>query len=164
MVRTSPCARIGPKKLAMFATVVAVVIPTCFIDWFAIQQRIPVWLYLQTELVVLIGIEIAYGVALLASGVAVPVLSYLCLAARRRGQARPRLARSLLCASSILIGLLAAEVAILVRENRLARTKVLPRAARSARIAQECGRAIASVSRKDRSAGAFPRQIRTGRL
>jgi hypothetical protein len=49
-----------------------VVIPSSFIDWFAVQQRVPVWLYLQTELVILIGIEIAYGVALLLSGAAVP--------------------------------------------------------------------------------------------
>jgi hypothetical protein len=124
MVRTSPRARIGTKKLAMFATVLAVVIPSCFIDWFAVQQRIPLWVYLQSELVVLIGLEIAYGVALLASGAAVPVLSYLWLAARRRGQARPLIARWLMCATSIVIGLLAAEAAILIRENRLARTKV----------------------------------------
>ena len=116
-LRTWPRDRLGPKTLAIFAIVLAVVILTCFIDWFAIQKRLPLWVYWQTELVLLIGIEIAYGVALLASGVAVPVLSYLCLAARRRGQARPRIARWLLCATSILIGLLAAEVAILIREK-----------------------------------------------
>jgi hypothetical protein len=119
-------ARIGPKYVAMLAIVLAVVIPACFIDWFAVQQRVPLWLYWQTELVLLIGIEIVYGVALFAAGVAVPVLSYRCLAAKRRGQARPLIARWLLCATSILIGLLAAEVAIVVRENRLARAKVMP--------------------------------------
>jgi hypothetical protein len=110
--------------LATLAIVLAVVSATCFIDWFAIQKRAPVWLYWQTELVLLISIEIAYGVALLASGTAVPVLSYLWLSARRHGQARPRIARWLLCSTSVLIGLLAAEAAIVIRENRLARTKV----------------------------------------
>jgi hypothetical protein len=121
-----PRMRIGPKYLAMSAIVLAAVIPACFIDWFAVQKRVPLWLYWQAELVVLIGIEIAYAIALIAASFAVPVLSYLCVTARRRGRARPRIARWLLSAVSILIALLAAELAILVREDRLARTKLMP--------------------------------------
>ena len=113
--------------MAIFANRgLAIVIPSCFIDWFAVQKRVPVWFYWQSELALLIGIEVAYGIALLASGLAVPVLSCLHVAARRRGQARPRIARWLLCATSVLIGMLAAESAILVLENRRAKRTVTP--------------------------------------
>ena len=121
-----PRTWIGAERLAIFSMVLAIVIAACSIDWFAVQQRVPVWFYVQTELVVLIAIEIAYGVALLASAAAIPVLTYLCLAARRRGHARPRIARWLLCATSILIGCLVAEMAILIRDGRLSRTKNTP--------------------------------------
>lgn len=89
--------RLGPKQFATVAVVLLVVSLVCFIDWFAIEKRISHTVYLQIELVLLIGIELAYVIALFVSGVAVPVLVHLYLVGRRRGQTRPWISRWLLC-------------------------------------------------------------------
>ena len=113
----------------MLSIVLALVLPLFFLDWFRILRQIPLWLYWRTELVLLIGIEAAYGVALLAAGFGFPVLALLCLGGRRRGQPRPLAARLLLCAASVLIGLLAAEAVVFVRDRPGVRMPVLPVAA-----------------------------------
>ncbi len=118
-------ARIGRGRLVMLSIVLALVLPLLFLDWFRILRQIPLWLYWRTELVLLIGIEAAYGVALLAAGFGFPVLALLCLGGRRRGQPRPRAARLLLCAASVLIGLVAAEAVVFIRDRLGVRMPVL---------------------------------------
>jgi tetratricopeptide (TPR) repeat protein len=124
-------ARIGRGRLVILSLVVALVVPLFFLDWFRIQRQIPLWFYWKTELVLLIGIEAAYGAALLGAGSALPVLAFRCLAGRRRGQPRPRAAQLLLCAASLLLGLLAAEAVVFVWQSRGFDMPVLPLASES---------------------------------
>jgi hypothetical protein len=118
--------RILPKKLAILTAVLALSVPLFFVDWFWVRKHTPLWVFWQTELILLIAIEIAYGVALLVTGLAMPVLCFRYFGGRRRGVERPQAARGLLCATSVLIGLVVAEAVIAVRRYRSHGTPVLP--------------------------------------
>ncbi len=119
-------APIEPKKLAILTAVVALSFPLFFVDWIGIPRRIPLGVSWKTTLNLLIALEIGYGVALLVTGLAIPVLGFRYFGGRRRRLERPWAARGLLCATSVLIGLLAAEAVISVRQYRAHRTTVLP--------------------------------------
>src|SRR5262245_23402405 len=112
-------ARISRKVIAIIVVVLAIVIPSCFVDWFEIQRRIPVATYRRVELAILVSIEIAYVVAFIAAGVTAPVLGLAILSARRRGRVTTRLARLLLCACSVLIALLIAELTTVALGHRV---------------------------------------------
>ncbi len=116
----------------MIAIILALVLPLFFLDWFRIVREIPLWLFWRSELALLIGIEVGYGVTLILSVFAVPALSFLCLAARRRRRSPGRAGRWLLCAASLLAALIAGEVLVLVRERQGSRHPVLPGAADAA--------------------------------
>ena len=109
--------------------VLALVVPLFFVDWFRIYRQTPLSFFWKTELVLLLGIEAIYGAAVLAAGLAFPVLAVVCLAGRRRGQPRPRSARWLLCTTSVLLSALLAEVVVFLWHHRGVGMPVLPVAA-----------------------------------
>ena len=80
--------RIPPRKLAILTVAIALILPLFLVDWFWIRKRIPLWLFWKTELILLITLEIAYALALLAAGLAVPVLGIRFFRGRRRGLER----------------------------------------------------------------------------
>jgi len=108
------------------SAVLALSVPWFFVDWFWVRKHIPLWLFWKTELILLITLEIAYGVTLFVTGVAIPFLCFRFFGGRRRGLERRQAARGLLCATSVLIGLLVAEAVVAVRQYRSHRTDVLP--------------------------------------
>ena len=118
--------RIPPRKLAILTVAIALIFPLFLVDWFWIRKRIPLWLFWRTELILLITLEIAYGLSLLLAGVAIPVLGFRYFGGRRQGLERPGAARGLLCATSVLIGLLAAEAVIAVRQHESQSATVVP--------------------------------------
>lgn len=118
-------ARIGGGWLVLLIIVLAVSVPLLSLDWFRILRQIPVWWFWKSELIVLIGIEAAYGVSLLVSILAIPVLSSFRLAGKRRGRATLWAARWLLCAVSVLLGMFAAEAVVFLRENHRTRLPIL---------------------------------------
>ena len=118
--------RIGPKKLAILTAVLALSLPLFFIDWFWVRKQIPLWLFWKTELILLIALEIAYGVAVLVTGLAIPVLCFRYFSGRRLRVKREKAARGLLCATSVVIGLVVAEAVIAARDYRSHRTPVPP--------------------------------------
>ena len=85
-------ARVGRGALMLIAVIVALLLTLSFLDWFRIVRGIPLWLFWRSELAFLTGIEVAYGVTLILSVLAVPALSFVCLAARRRGRSPRRAA------------------------------------------------------------------------
>ena len=122
-------ARVGRGALKLIAIILALVLPLLFLDWFRIVREIPLWLFWRSELAFLTGIEVAYGVTLILSVFAVPALSLVCLAARRRGRSPGRAARWLLCAASLLVALVAGDTVVLLREKQRSRHPVLAVAA-----------------------------------
>jgi hypothetical protein len=118
--------RIGRGRLVFVSIVVALALPLVFLDWFRILRLIPRPFFWRSELVFLIGIEAAYGVTLVVTILAIPGLSSVCLAGRRRGQTPVWAARWLLCATSLFFGLLTAETVVFLGQNRGSRMPVLP--------------------------------------
>jgi hypothetical protein len=117
---------INPRKLAIVTAVLALLALLYFADWYWIWRRIPRSVSWQTKLELLIALEIGYGVALLATGLAIPILTFRYLGGRRRRLKRLWTARGLLCATSALFGLLLAEAVVAVRQYRAHRTTALP--------------------------------------
>jgi hypothetical protein len=120
-------ARVGRGKLMLVFIVLALVVPLLFVDWSRIR---PSFLW-RSELVFLTGIEVVYGVTLILSVVAVPTLSFVCLAGRRRGRTPRRAARWLLCAASLVVALFAGEAVVLIRQKQDSRMPDPPGAAES---------------------------------
>ncbi len=117
---------VGPRKVIASTVVLVVAVSIASIDWPAIRNRIPLSVYWQAELVFLVCLEIAYGVALLAAGVGMPVLVCLILKARRRGRVPLRLARWLVCAISLLVAMVSAEVVTKIREHWFTHGRITP--------------------------------------
>ena len=118
--------RIEPRTLAIFTAVLELLVPLFFVDWIWIRRGPPLWVSWKTELNLLIALEIAYAVALLVTGLAIPIFGCWFLGGRRRGLRRAWAARGLLSATSVLLGLLAAEAVIAIRQYRSHSTTVLP--------------------------------------
>jgi hypothetical protein len=121
-----PRAKIGRGSLVVLSVALTLVVPILFLDWFRILRQIPTWFLWKSEIVLLVGLEAAYGASLTVAVLAIPVLSSVCLAGRRRGHMPLRSARWLLCTASLLIGLLAAEAVVFLRQNQSSRMPILP--------------------------------------
>ena len=117
---------VGPRKVIALTVGLVVAVSIASIDWPAIRNRIPLSVYWQAELVFLICLEIVYGVALLAAGLAVPVLVCLILKARRRERVPLWLARWLVCAISLLVALVSAEAVTASREHWFGQKRIIP--------------------------------------
>ena len=122
-------ARIGRGRLVFVSIVLALALPLVFLDWFRILRGIPLWFFWRSKLVLLIGIEAAYGVTLVVTIVTIPLLSFVCRAGRRRGRTTVWAARWLLCSTSLFFALLAAETVVFLQQSRGSRMPILPGAA-----------------------------------
>ena len=69
-------ARISPTRLMIVIGVLALVVPLFFVDWFWIRKSDSARVILEDRADSLITLEIAYGVALLVAGLAIPVLAF----------------------------------------------------------------------------------------
>jgi len=97
-----------------------------FVDWSSIGYRIPKRIFWQTQLIFLIAVEIVYAVTVVVTVLLTPVLCALYFRGRRKGTSRPAVARGLLCAVFLVLGLGMAEAVSAVWQYRSHRTTVMP--------------------------------------
>jgi len=121
-----PHIRTRVRELTLLTIGLAPIVSLFFLDWFAIRQQIPGWVYWQTQLIFLIAVEIIYAATLVVTVLLTPVLSCLYLRGRRRGTSRLVVARGLLCSVCLLLGLGVAEAVCAVWQDRAHRTTVMP--------------------------------------
>jgi hypothetical protein len=91
-----------------------------------IQHDLPGWVYWKAELILLIAIEISYGIAACLSLLGVIVLSALILRVRGRRKGQPLIVRGLLLCSVLLTSLAVAELTCAVWIERSHRFSVVP--------------------------------------
>ena len=80
-----------------------------FVDWFALDEQIPTWVFWETQVVFLIAIEIVYVVTLVGTRFSRRSFVAVFLRGRRRGTSGQSVARWLLCRFCLLLGLGMAE-------------------------------------------------------